>query len=97
VYVGLFPRCADGVDCQCRRCACSIRDVGRNIGITTSKSTGGSCCGKKKDVQNEMESDEDSSLELVIEAEVIGGFGVGELAQDYILTKSDQKSTTSGV
>jgi len=44
-----------------------------------------------------MESDEDSSLELVIEAEVIGGFGVGELAQDYILTKSDQKSTTSGV
>jgi hypothetical protein len=85
-----------GLDCQCRRCACSIRDPGRNLGITKSNRTEGSCCGKKRDVQSERETDGELSVEPVIESKEMGDFGVGLLALDYIHTKSDEKSTASG-
>ena len=80
VYVRLFRTRSDGVDCQCRRCACSIRDPSRrNIGSTGFQTTGGACCGKNKEVQGEGEHEGDSAVEAVTEPEA----GVDLLELDY--------------
>lgn len=95
----MVPEYTDEVDCQCRRCACSIRDSGRKGGDTEFKTASGSCCGKKKDSQGDVEVDGGLSLEPVIEPEEIGGIGLETLGLDYIpdvQSKSTPKSITGG-
>jgi len=92
VYFPLVPNCTDEVDCQCRRCACSIRDSGRKGGRTEFKTARGSCCGNKKDAQDQIETDGGLSLEPVIEPDEIGGIGLERLALDY---NSDVQSNSA--
>jgi hypothetical protein len=63
---------SNDVDCQCRRCACQIRDPSGNIASTDAKSGCGSCCEDKTDVLEELDGPQQFSRESVVETVDVG-------------------------